>query len=73
MKQYWSKSNTRKEKDRNSRNTMLQRKETLEKLKNSAEDVEGKVEESSQSMGLTTADNASVKSLKNLDLNSSNR
>jgi hypothetical protein len=24
-------------------------------------------------MGLTTADNASVKSLKNLDLNSSNR
>jgi len=43
------------------------------KAKNSAEDVEGKVEESSQSMGLTTADNASVKSLKNLDLNSSNR
>ena len=65
MKQYWSKSITRKGKDRNSRNTMLQRKETLEKLKNSAEDAEEQVEESSQSMDLTTADSVSVKSLKN--------
>jgi len=65
MKQYWSRLNIRKEKERNSRNTMLRRKETLEKQKNSAEDAEEQVEESSQSMVLTTVDNASVKSLKN--------
>jgi len=65
MKQYWSRLNIRKEKERNSRNTMLRRKETLEKQKNSAEDAEEQAEGSSQSMVLTTVDNASVKSLKN--------
>lgn len=65
MKQYWSRSSIRKEKERNLRNTMLQRKETLEKLRNSAEDAEEQVEESSQSMDSITADSVSVKSLKN--------
>jgi len=44
---------------------MLRRKETLEKLRNSAEDADEQVEELSQSMGSITADSASVKSLKN--------
>lgn len=44
---------------------MLRRNETLEKLRNSAEDADEQVEESSQSMDLTTVDSASVKSLKN--------
>lgn len=65
MKQYWSRSSIRKEKERNLRNTMLQRKETLEKLRNSAEDAEEQVEESYQSMDSITADSVSVKSLKN--------
>lgn len=44
---------------------MLQRNETLEKLRNSAEDADEQVEELSQSMDSTIVDSASVKSLKN--------
>jgi len=65
MKQYWSRLSIRKEKERNSRNIMLRRKETLEKLRNSVEDAGEQVEALSQSMDLTTVDSVSVKLQKN--------
>ena len=65
MKKYLNRLSTRKERGRNTKNTIPQRRGISENPKKNAEDADVQEEESSASMDSTTVDNASVKSQKN--------